>query len=365
MASPKPVLGLGRSRMSVQELAKEPMLTIPEHYICADQEPSTLSYGTSLPVIPILDMEQLLMGEATDLELDKLHSICKEWGIFQLVNHGVSSLLVEKMKSEVEEFYKLPVEEKMKYKIKQGDVEGYGQTILVEEAQKVDWADRFYMITNPLHRRKPHLLPQLPSSLRETLESYISELQKLAMTLFGFMAKALKIGKSEMEEMFGDGMQSMRMTYYPPCPQPQKVMGLTAHSDATVITILLQLNGVEGLQVKRDGNWIPVSILPNAFVVNVGDILEIFSNGLYKSIEHRATVNSVKERISIAMFFKPKLESEIGPSSTLINPKNPPLFKRVGMETYFKDFFSRKLNGKSYLEQMRIGNENGEDHNTL
>ena len=112
-------------------------------------------------------------------------------------------------------------------------------------------------------------------SCRETLESYISELQKLAMTLFGFMAKALKIGKSEMEEMFGDGMQSMRMTYYPPCPQPQKVMGLTAHSDATVITILLQLNGVEGLQVKRDGNWIPVSILPNAFVVNVGDILEV------------------------------------------------------------------------------------------
>ena len=70
--------------MSVQELAKEPMLTIPQHYICADQEPSTLSHGTSLHMTPTLDMEQLLMGEATDLELDKLHSICKEWGIFQV-----------------------------------------------------------------------------------------------------------------------------------------------------------------------------------------------------------------------------------------------------------------------------------------
>ena len=94
--------------------------------------------------------------------------------------------------------------------------------------------------------------------------------------------------------------------------------------------------------------------------------LQIFSNGLYKSIEHRATVNSVKERISIAMFFSPKFESEVGPSTTLINPKNPPLFKRIGMEKYVKDFFSRKLDGKSYLEQMRKnGNENGEDHNTL
>ena len=80
--------------MSVQELAKEPMLTIPEHYICADQEPSTISHGTSLPMIPILDMEQLLMSEATDLELDKLHSICKEWGIFQVFIFSLISFIV-------------------------------------------------------------------------------------------------------------------------------------------------------------------------------------------------------------------------------------------------------------------------------
>ncbi|CAL5345288.1 unnamed protein product [Camellia sinensis] len=363
MASSKPK-GLGSS-LSIQELAKQPMLGIPERYVRLDNEPSTIlsEDATSLQMIPIVDMQQLLMDEATDFKLEKLHSACKEWGIFQLVNHGVSSLLVEKLKYEIEEFYKLPSEEKMRFKIQPGDVEGYGQTKSMEEDQKVDWADRFFMFVNPVHRRKAHLLPELPSSLRETLESYISELQKLAMTLFGLMEKALKINKGEIEEMFDDGTQSVRMTYYPPCPQPEMVMGLTPHSDATGITILLQVNGVEGFQIRKDGIWIPVNFLPDAFVVNVGDILEILSNGQYNSIEHRATVNSVKKRISIAMFFNPKFEAEIGPTTSLVNLQNPPLFKRVGMEKYTKDFFSRKLKGKSFLELMRKI-ENGEDSTT-
>lgn len=79
----------------------------------------------------------------------------------------------------------------------------------------------------------------------------------------------------EAEEMFEDGMQAMRMTYYPPCPEPGKVIGLTPHSDASGITVLLQVNGVEGFQVKRDGVWMPVKFLPNALVVNIGDIVEV------------------------------------------------------------------------------------------
>ena len=104
---------------------------------------------------------------------------------------------------------------------------------------------------------------------------YIGELQKLAMKLLGFMARALKLKKGEMEEFFDGGMQSVRMAYYPPCPQPDLVMGLTPHSDVSGLTILLQINGVDGLQIKKDGVWIPVSFLPDALVVNVGDILEV------------------------------------------------------------------------------------------
>ncbi|KAG5517108.1 hypothetical protein RHGRI_037759 [Rhododendron griersonianum] len=274
MESPK-ALGLGSSLMSVQELAKEPMFAIPQPYIRSEEEPSIPSHGSDSPqTIPVIDMNQLVFGQ-TDLEVENLHFACKEWGFFQLVNHGVESSVVEKLRNEIQEFYKLPLEEKMIYKCKEGDAEGYGQTILKNEDQTVDWEDRFYMITNPVHRRKAHLIPELPSSLGEALESYICELQKLGMPLLGMIGKALNIGKGEMEELFEDGLQSVRMTYYPPCPQPEKVMGRKAHTDAAGITIILQINGVQGLQVKRDGIWIPVNVLPDAFVVNVGDVLEV------------------------------------------------------------------------------------------
>lgn len=82
----------------------------------------------------------------------------------QLVNHGVDPSVLEKVKYEIEEFYKLPLEEKMKYSIRTGEVEGYGT--VARSQGKLDWGDRFYMITNPVSRRRPHLLPQLPSPLR-------------------------------------------------------------------------------------------------------------------------------------------------------------------------------------------------------
>ena len=105
------------------------------------------------------------------------------------------------------------------------------------------------------------------------------DLQKLAMTLFGLLGKALKLDQDVlMKDLFEDGMQSVRMTYYPPCPQPELVVGISPHSDASGITILHQLNGVNGLQINKDGVWLPVEFLhQDALMVNVGDVLEVSS----------------------------------------------------------------------------------------
>ena len=89
------------------------------------------------------------------------------------------------------------------------------------------------------------------------------------------MTKALGMKLEDMTMLFQEGMQSMRMNYYPPCPQPELVRGIRPHSDATGLTILRQVNEVEGLQIKKAGAWVPVVPLPNAFIVNVGDILEV------------------------------------------------------------------------------------------
>ncbi|XAR66641.1 Codeine 3-O-demethylase [Bertholletia excelsa] len=184
------------------------------------------------------------------------------------------------------------------------------------------------------------------------------EVKELAMTILGQMAKALKMDNEEITELFTDGVQSMRINYYPPCPEPDMAMGFTPHSDAVALTILYQLNDTEGLQIRKEGKWVSVRPLQNAFVVNVGDIMEIVSNGVYKSIEHRATVNSTKERLSIATFYSSNLESELGPARSLVGLDNPAIFRRIPIEEYFKGFFARKLDGKSYLHFMKI--ETGE-----
>ncbi|MCL7025045.1 hypothetical protein MKW94_028499 [Papaver nudicaule] len=212
--------------------------------------------------------------------------------------------------------------DKAKYGQKEGDAEGFGQHFVQSDDQRLDWADLFFMVT-------------LPIPLRETLESYSSEMNKLAMILFDMMEKALQVVEAKIMKRL--------------------VIGLTPHSDFAGLTILLHVNEVEGLQIRKEGKWISVKPLPNAFVVNIGDVLEILTNGIYRSIEHRATINSAKKRLSIATFHDPKPESEIGPISSLVTPQTPAVFGTAGYEELAKKVMLSKLYGKSSLDCMRIG----------
>lgn len=346
-------VNFGRSIIvpSVQELARKPIVNLPPRYVrCSDDEDPVS--GDASESVPVVDVQRLARGDP--VELEKLHFACKDWGFFQVVNHGVSVLLLEEFKQEIKSFFDLSYEEKQKLWQQPENHEGFGQLLVVSEEQKLDWSDMFYITTLPLGLRKADLFEKLPENLRNKLEEYSLEVKKLALLILGHMARALKMEAEEIREMFGDGVQSMRMNYYPPCPEPDMTIGFTPHSDAVALTILFQLNETVGLQIKREGRWVPVKPLHNAFVVNIGDIMEIFSNGIYRSIEHRATVNSTKERLSVATFYSCRLDTVLGPAPSLISCDNPAIFRRVPLEAYFKEFFSRKLNGKSYLDFMRI-----------
>ncbi|KAL2475098.1 2-oxoglutarate (2OG) and Fe(II)-dependent oxygenase superfamily protein [Abeliophyllum distichum] len=208
-------------------------------------------------------------------------------------------------------------------------------------------------LTTPLEKTSL-IIPKLPAKFRDAIDEYAAELKNLDMKILNLMAKALHMKAEEMNVVFEEGMQSMRMNYYPPCPQPELVTGLCPHSDSVALTILLQVNEIEGLQIKKDGAWIPVVPIPNAFVINIGDILEMVTNGIYRSIEHRATVNSKKERLSIATFFNPNMDGDLGPAPSLVTPETPAKFKTISFADYLKGLFSRELDGKSYLDSMRI-----------
>jgi len=86
--------------------------------------------------------------------------------IRQIINHGVDSTLLERVKKQTQDFFKLPIEEKQKFWQTSEDVEGFGQAFVVSEDQKLDWADIFFLLTLPHHIRKPHLFPNLPLPFR-------------------------------------------------------------------------------------------------------------------------------------------------------------------------------------------------------
>ncbi|XVE71548.1 hypothetical protein DITRI_Ditri10aG0159800 [Diplodiscus trichospermus] len=132
------------------------------------------------------------------------------------------------------------------------------------------------------------------------------------MQMLELMEKALGMDPNDMRILFEEGHQGMKMNYYPPCLEPELAIGLNSHSDSAGLTILLQINEIEGLQIRQNGLWIPVKPLPNAFIV---------SNRIYRSVEQRATVNSVKERVSIATFYSPKLDGDMGSAPSLITHK--------------------------------------------
>ncbi|KAK4421122.1 protein SRG1 [Sesamum alatum] len=302
----------------VQELAKEKLTTVPPRYVRPDQYQQRIlpTLKSSYSQIPVIDMQKFSDIYTVESELHALHNACQEWGFFQLINHGVDSTVVEKMKIEIQEFFNLPIDEKKKFRQEEGDLQGYGQAFIVSEEQKLDWGDMFAIVISPTYLRKPHLIPKLPTTFRR-------------------------------DAFHEDELLSS-------VSQPELVTGLSPHSDADGLTILLQVNEMKGLQIKKDGVWIPVSPLPNAFTINIGDILEIVTNGAYKSIEHRAIVNREKERLSIATFLKPNLDGDIGPSPSLVTAETPAKFKRIEVTEYLKGLFSRELAGKSYLDLMRI-----------
>ncbi|KAH0643794.1 hypothetical protein KY290_033877 [Solanum tuberosum] len=142
----------------------------PGTYVCHDQEEPIASnlLPSMLSQIPVIDMELLLANDHS--QLDKLHLACKDWGFFQMMNHGVSCSLLEKMKLEVQRFFNLPMEEKKKFGQIEGSMEGYGQVLVSCDEQNINsWIGKLYMVTLPIHLRKPHLFPNLPLSLRPRL----------------------------------------------------------------------------------------------------------------------------------------------------------------------------------------------------
>ncbi|KAG6760195.1 hypothetical protein POTOM_036698 [Populus tomentosa] len=354
------VLGWGKSLPvpSVQEMVRKDSRCVPERYIQEHKDrPIEPEMCPNSSEIPVINFSLLVNGDED--ERRKLDLACKEWGFFQITNHDVSEEVIKQMKAAVAAFFELPLEEKRNYAMAANDIHGYGQGFVVSEHQKLDWCDLMFLVTSPPKYKKMKYWPVTIPGFKEAVEQYSAEILKLTEDIFANMSLLMGMDKDALKRLHGAMMkQGIRMNYYPACSRPELVLGVGPHSDASSITFLLQDDDITGLQIRHEEGWVPVKPIPNAIVVNIGDVIESWSNGVYKSIEHRAVTSVTAARMSIATFVIPDDDVELGPVETMVDDYNRPvMYKSIKYGDYLRYTFSKKMDGKANTELLKVGLE--------
>ncbi|XP_031249984.1 codeine O-demethylase-like [Pistacia vera] len=302
----------------------------PPKYVCRDGD-AVHEVAAPFSMIPIIDLSLCASstpGMGQQEELQKLKSALCSWGCFQAVGHGISSTFLDKFRKVSREYFELPMEEKKKQAKGVEDFEGYGADPVPEEGQFLDWSDRLFLEVYPEDQRNPKLWPEKPESFRGILEEYSIKMKKVTDLTSKAMAKSLNIEENCFLTQFGERAQHQaRFNYYSRCQRPDLVLGLKPHSDGSGYTIILM--DAEGLQVLKDEQWFTVPKISEALLVLMGDQMEIMTNGIFKSPVHRVVTSKEKERISVAVFYSPEVNKEIGPEDRFINEETPRLFKKV------------------------------------
>ncbi|KAG6487309.1 protein SRG1-like [Zingiber officinale] len=350
-------LGWGRSLPvpSVQEIVRKDPNCVPERYIRGQIKRDEISELPELH-IPVIDFSKLSGGD--EAELNKLDLACKDWGFFQIVHHGISEDVLYRVRNAMAAFFDLPIEEKKRYAMADNDLQGYGQAYVVSAEQKLDWNDLVYLMTEPIRRRSYRYWPTTVRDFKDALTTYSDQAKRVAMQLLSHLSLLMNMNREGLLNLHGEMGLGMRLNYYPACSRPDEVMGVSPHSDGSSITILWQDEDIAGLQIKHEGEWIPVEPIPHALVVNIGDAIEAWSNGIYQSIEHRAVTNERKSRMSLATFVIPDENAEIGPLQQMLDATLlPKMYRNVKYLDYIRYTLARKMEGKAHTHLLKLEQE--------
>ncbi|XP_019097629.1 PREDICTED: protein DMR6-LIKE OXYGENASE 2-like isoform X2 [Camelina sativa] len=195
---------------------------------------------------------------------------------------------------------------------------------------------------------------------REKMGKFCEEVRKLSIEIMGAITESLGLGRDYLSSrMDENGTQVMAVNCYPPCPGPEKALGLPPHSDYSCITILLQ--NLAGLKIfdpmahGGSGRWVVVPQVTGVLKVHIGDHVEVLSNGLYKSVVHKVTLNEEKTRISLASLHSLDMNDKMSVPCELVNDENPVRYK----ESSFKDFLDFLVKndisqGDRFIDTLRI-----------
>ncbi|RWC48689.1 MAG: isopenicillin N synthase family oxygenase [Mesorhizobium sp.] len=306
-------------------------------------------------IVPVLDLSRLEQGasEYRTFLLD-LRTAARDVGFFYLSGHGISATEIDEVLDASRRFFALPEADKLAIEmVKSQQFRGYTRAGGELTKGAADWREQLDIgverqpipqgpgIAPWTRLQGPNQWPQALPELKPALLAWQAKATAVAIRLLKAFSLSLDQPEDAFDAIYRDSPNHrMKIVRYPGREATGSDQGVGAHKDGGFLTLLLQDDN-KGLQVEYDGSWVNVDPLPGTLVVNIGELLELASNGYLRATVHRVvTPPAGVERISVPFFFSARLDATIplltlpeelaaearGPAS---DPDNP-LFRDVG-----------------------------------
>jgi len=289
---------------------------------------------------PVIDIGPLQAGDREgQLAVAKaLREACLTTGFFYIANHGIDTAEVNALFGRAKQFFEQPdaVKERvtMKNSLWNRGFDGIGNQSL-DAATGFDRKESYFIGNDlgpdhPLVKAKtPYYGPnQWPEGLpgwRDGVSGYFAAVEALSLRLMNGIALSLDMPWGHFDGSFHEHCSSLRLVHYPPHPSahPEREVGCGAHTDWGAITILAQ-DEVGGLEIQLpNGNWVPARPIPGTFIVNIGDMMQRWTNDLYVSTPHRVLNRTHRDRYSAAYFFDPAYHTAVECLTTCCDESRP------------------------------------------
>jgi len=282
--------------------------------------------------LPVIDISNL----ATPATLEAIDAACRDWGAFQIVGHGIAERVIASLREQMHMFFAQPLAAKHEILRSADNPWGFYDRELTKHTP--DWK-QVYDFGPPdgaaIQPQWPAALPAFPSAV----QAFYDACDALALKLLGVISLNLGMPERALDSCFRPSHTSfLRLNYYPRCPTPARptdlamaqtgYLGVNHHTDAGAITLLLQ-DEQPGLEFFHGGIWTLVEALPEALVLNIGDIVQVWSNDHYLAPLHRVLANADAERFSVPFFFNPAYSTDYAPLPSAVDAQSPPRYRPI------------------------------------
>ena len=285
--------------------------------------------------LPQISYLRILEGK----DLSLLDRACMDWGFFELVDTPILPEIREEMLDAMEHFFSLSTEDKRRVERTEENHWGFYDRELTKNVK--DWKEIF-----DVGPESGSCIPQFPegeTAFRNVTNTYYQQCESVALNLVSALARALGSEPDSLRRGFDNHTSYLRMNYYPLCPNPAPSgtpadardaghLGISHHSDAGAVTVLL-MDGVDGLQVDKAGEWVPVSCTRGSLIINIGDVVQVWSNDRYKAPLHRVLANHQHTRYSAPFFLNPSFDATYAPLSS-ITGNTGPLYRPISWREF-------------------------------